>query len=299
MKNTATRLFSITIAIASALSSCVPQQKARDHKIQLTRIDSQLVTQKENLRVLDAKRLQKENANQIDDTASNRIKNYIARTSREIDTLIQKNTLLIGDVTIEVDQKDWSRLKGALLFSQKRENIISTKINFINDLLNRDIVVQLDQSLIFEAGKYTPNTGVKESIGKFFEPVAKEIDLFTKKYPDFPLSLVITAKGYADATTISEGSSLYRDLVEDLKLNSSPPDNKELNKQLSRKRAEAIIQLFKTFTEGRSIKGGNISNILFITEGKGEAYPNPKLTDYTADDPRRRVVLLFWSLFPE
>lgn len=299
MKNTAITLPVFIIALAALLGSCVSQQKAREHKIQLAKTDSLFAVHKERLKALDAKRLQKENANQIDDTASTRIKNYISKTSKEIDTLIQKNTLLIGDVAVQVDQKDWNRLKTALLQSQKRENIISTKINFINDLLNRNIVVQLDQNLIFEAGKYVPSAGARESIGKFFEPVAKEIDLFTKKYPDFPLSLVITAKGYADATIISEGTSLYKDLAEDLKLNANPPDNKELNKQLSRKRAESIIQLFKTFTEGRSIKGGNISNILFLTEGKGESFPDPKITDYSADDPRRRVVLLFWSLFPE
>ena len=32
---------------------------------------------------------------------------------------------------------------------------------------------------------------------------------------------------------------------------------------------------------------------------KGDALPNPDVKDYKVDDPRRRVVLLFWSIFPD
>jgi hypothetical protein len=52
---------------------------------------------------------------------------------------------------------------------------------------------------------------VKIDLGILFEPAAKEIDLFIRKYPDFPLTLVITAIGYADGTAVAEGSALYKD----------------------------------------------------------------------------------------
>ncbi|HYM92980.1 MAG TPA: hypothetical protein VET23_02500 [Chitinophagaceae bacterium] len=60
--------------------------------------------------------------------------------------------------------------------------------------------------------------------------------------------MIITAKEYADATTFAEESSLYKDLVARLKLNNTTPDSKELNKELSRARAESVITLFKNFT---------------------------------------------------
>jgi hypothetical protein len=161
------------------------------------------------------------------------------------------------------------------------------------------MVVKLDQDVIFEPGKYTVSASVADAIGKFFEPAAKEIDLFTQKYPDFPLSLVITAKGYADGTSIAEGSQLYKDLMESLKMSNKTPDSKDLNKELSVKRAKSVIELFEKYTKGRSITGGSVKNILYLHEGKGEAMPNPKVLDYRIDDPRRRVVLLFWSIFPE
>jgi outer membrane protein OmpA-like peptidoglycan-associated protein len=284
--------------IAILLFSCVPQQKATTHQQQLSVLDSQLMKHQKSLKELDAKRQKKQDGNEMDDTVSSRIKKFIGMTNSEIDKLVAQNSILIGDV--EVDKNDWNRLKKALTLSQKTSKLISDKVNLLNDLINRNTVVKLDQDVFFEPGKYTVSPAVVAAIGNFFEPAAKEIEVFIKKYPDFPLSLVITAKGYADATNISEGSSLYKDLKEDLKLSGKDNlTNDDLNKALSNKRAKSVIDLFKTFEKRLASNGNNISNLLFLHEGKGEALPNPKITDYKIDDPRRRVVLLFWGVFPE
>ncbi len=284
--------------IAILLFSCVPQQKATTHQQQLSVLDSQLMKHQKSLKELDAKRQKKQDGNEMDDTVSSRIKKFIGMTNSEIDKLVAQNSILIGDV--EVDKNDWNRLKKALTLSQKTSKLISDKVNLLNDLINRNTVVKLDQDVFFEPGKYTVSPAVVAAIGNFFEPAAKEIEVFIKKYPDFPLSLVITAKGYADATNISEGSSLYKDLKEDLKLSGKDNlTNDDMNKALSNKRAKSVIDLFKTFEKRLASNGNNISNLLFLHEGKGEALPNPKITDYKIDDPRRRVVLLFWGVFPE
>jgi outer membrane protein OmpA-like peptidoglycan-associated protein len=285
------------LIISVCLYSCLPQQKITSHQQQLSVLDSQLAQHSRELKELDKKRQQKQDQNEIDDTASNRVQKYIGVTTAEIDKLIAQNKILIGDVA--VDKADWAKLKKALTLSQQISALINDKVNFINDLINRNMVVKLDQDVLFEPGKYTVAPAVADAIGKFFEPAAKEIDLFIQKYPDFPLSLVITAKGYADGTAIVEGTNLYKALLEDLKLKGTPPDNKELNKQLSRKRAEAVIELFKKYTKDRSTMGGSVKNIMFLTEGKGDAFPSIRATDYTVNDARRRVVLLFWSVFPE
>jgi hypothetical protein len=287
----------LLLFLSVSFFSCVPQQKATSHKQQLAILDSQLEQHSKKLKELDAKRQTKQDDNEIDDTASKRIQKYIGVTTAEIDKLIAQNSILIGNTVVEKD--DWNKLKKSLTLSQKTSKMISDKVNFIADLINRNMVVKLDQDVLFEPGKYTVASAVAEAIGKFFEPAAKEIDMFTQKYPDFPLSLVITAKGYADGTSIAEGTSLYKALMEDLKLTSTPPDDKELNKQLSRKRAEAVIELFKKYTKDRSTSGGSVKNVMFLTEGKGDAFPNPKAIDYNLNDPRRRIVLLFWSVFPE
>jgi outer membrane protein OmpA-like peptidoglycan-associated protein len=285
------------ISLAFYFSSCVPQKKTVQYKSSLSVVDSQLLIHKKELQVINTKRQVKEDANEIDDTSNNRIKRYIANTQIQIDTLIGKNSILIGETII--DRNDWKRLQDALISSQKSLTSISERVNFINDLIERNTVVKLEQDVLFGPGQYKVSTDVTKMIGNFFEPAAKEIDMFTQKYPSFPLSLVITAKGYADATTIGEGSSLYKDLKDKLKLETDNPTPTQLNKALSNERAKEVIELFKKFSATRSANGANIKNLLYVYEGKGENFPNPKAADYKIDDPRRRVVLLFWSVFPD
>lgn len=263
----------------------------------MTVIDSILRLQSDSLKKFDAQRKAKQSQNEIDDTTSARMQKFINNANDQLKVVIEKNQVLIGETV--VDRKDWDQLKNGLAFARSTSVVTNNKISFISDLLNRNTVVRLDQDLMFEAGKYTAGPDVAAAIGKLFEPAAKEIDYFIRKYPDFPLSLVITARGYADASTISEGTPLYRDLQARLKLRSTEPDAHELNKELSRARAQEVIGLLKKYTEGKSIDGGNIRNILYLYEGKGEALPDPKVKDYKTEDPRRRVVLLFWGLFPD
>ena len=288
--------FLLIITSGILLFSCLPQKKVASTKKDLTTVNSQLQEQNKTLKSLDEQRLAKQEQNEMDDTSSSRIKKYINNTTIEIDTLIGNNAFLIGESIVNKD--DWGRLISTLSNSRMSSKKIGDKIAFLTDLINQNTVVRIDQDVLFEPGRYVVAPAMANAIAKIFEPAAKEIDLFTKKYPDFPLSLVITAKGYADATTISEGSSLYKDLKERLKLSVSNPDGKELNKELSRARAKEVIDLFQKFAAGRT-GGTYLKNVLYLYEGKGESLPNPKLTDYKVNDPRRRVVYLFWSVFPE
>lgn len=286
------------IIAAFFLLSCSSAKKAQSRREALIAVDSQLAQSKNYLSQLDVQRKNKQSKNEIDDTASSRIQKYISKTKGEIDTAIQENTLLIGKTLVA--REDWNKLKEALLKSQKSLKNIKDKTSFINDLLKRNTVVKLDQDVIFKPGEYEVSPAVAAAIGKFFEPAALGVDSFINKYPDFNLSLVITAKGYADATTIATDSKLYKELKDQLKLQTETPTAKDLNDQLSRLRAKKVIELFQDFTTTRSGKR-KLSNehILYLFEGKGETFPDPSVTNYKTDDPRRRVVLLFWSIFPE
>ncbi len=266
-------------------------------KSKLNTLDSQLVSYHKDLERLDHARKEKEAKNQLDDTASNRIKKFIDNTAMRIDTIIEKNMVLVNGN--EISRSDWNNLNTAIISTQAASQTISRRIVFLDDLLKRNLVVKLDQDVLFPPGSYTIAPALVFNIGKLFEPAAIEIDKFSAKYPDFPLSLVITAKGYADATSISEGSGLYNKLKERMKLSNAVPDSKELNKELSRARAEEVKNLFKQYADSRNDNGIYKRNILYVFEGKGDALPNPDVKDYKVDDPRRRVVLLFWSIFPD
>jgi hypothetical protein len=93
---------------------------------------------------------------------------------------------------------------------------------------------------------------------------------------------------------------LYQNLRDRLTaLSIKEPDPKDLNKELSRARAEEVKKLFETYAGSRNDKGIYKKRVIYIYEGKGEQFPDPKITDYTIDDPRRRIVLLYWTIFPD
>jgi outer membrane protein OmpA-like peptidoglycan-associated protein len=288
---------SALFAISLLLFSCTPQKQVAAHKNELIGTDSLLVQHTESLKTLDQKRKQKENENQIDSAANSRIEKYIDKTGIEIQVLLKENAILIQNTKVSMD--DWNKLRSALSKTRTAEQRIHQKIMFLEDLINHNMVVKIDQDVLFEPGKYTIAPAMAASVSNFFEPVAKEIDKFTQKYPDFPLSLVITAKGYADATTIGESSALYKDLAQGIRLNGKAVDATSLNKELSVRRALSVVQLFEKYTKGRSMSGGSVKNILYLHEGKGDNLPDAAINDYKIDDARRRIVLLFWSVFPE
>ncbi len=290
MKKIRTSSLLLIFSLSIYFFSCVPQQKAVAVKKQLSQQDSLLQDYDQQLTKLDDRRKTKQEENELDDTASARIHKFIDKTNAEINQLHKENTVLIGD--IKVSQSDWDRLRKNLSTCLNATKSIHDKILFLSDLINRNTVIKFDQDLLFDPGKYTVAPRIAASIGKFFEPVVNEIDLFTKKYPNFPLSLVITAKGYADATVISENSYLYKELKADLEFSSVTLSRENLNKELSNRRAKTIITLFQTYTK-------NKEGIVFVYKGKGEEFPDPKISDYKVDDSRRRVVLLFWSVFPD
>ena len=279
--------------LALLLYSCVPQQKIAPTKQKLSQQDSLLQVYDQQLTRLDAKRKTKQELNQLDDTANTRIREFIEKTKAEISQFHQENTVLIG--TVEVKKEDWDRLRKNLSACLNTTKRINGKILFLSDLINRNTVLKLDQDVIFEPGQYTVASPVIAAIGKIFEPVAKEIDSFTLKYPDFPLSLAITAKGYADATDIAEASSLYKELKTELQFSGQPVIRENLNKALSNLRAKSVIELFQSYAKGKTGQG----NIIFIYKGKGEELPDPRVHDYKVEDPRRRIVLLYWSVFPD
>lgn len=293
-KRTYCLLFSF---IAFVLFSCVSQKKVATAKNELSSVSKTLEKSVTDLKYLDDQRKNKLEQNEIDDTAFSTFQKFLNKTNEEINSLVADNTLLIrGSV---VNKSDWEHLNKNIFLSQQTSKKINEKVMILSDLINRTTVIRLDQDVIFESGQYTVAPAVADAIGKFFEPAAKEIDLFVNKYPDFPLSLIITAKGYADGTAITEGTALFKNLQSRLTLSGNKPDNKELNKELSRARAEAVIALFKNYTVGMAKGGNNIKHIAYIHEGKGDVFPDPKILDYKPDDARRRIVLLYWSVFPD
>jgi len=133
---------------------------------------------------------------------------------------------------------------------------------------------------------------------KYFSPVIDSLVKFSNDYSSLYRTASIIVNGYADATTIGSGSKLYKVLT--AYLNNPTPQKDELNSALSALRAEEISKLLNKILKERFPDFKSIDKIVFETveAGQGEKLPDPAITNYTANDERRRVVIIFWNILP-
>lgn len=277
------------------IGSCNSQKKVIAAWEELRSKEPQVNANEKALEDLNEQIKKKAESNEIDDTTAARIQRFVGVSKAEIDKLQAQKAILEGKTAI--DKSDWETIRKNLEITNEMLKSTADKLAMINDLLSRTLVLKIDEDIIFETGKYKVSNAAAQTISKIFDPAANEIESFVKKYPGVDLSVVINANGFSDGTSIAEGTSLYKDLKTGIK--SSKPTNKELNKELSRLRAEEAMGLFKKYFDQRFQPGKNLKGILYTFEGKGDELPNPKIPDYKIDDARRRVVLLYWSVFPE
>ena len=277
------------------IASCTSQKKVIAKWEELRNKEAQLTVSEKKLDSLSTSISQKAQRNEIDDTTASRIQRFIGISKKEIDKIQAQNEILAGKTM--VDKEDWLVIRQNLELADETLRTTTGKLEMIADLLSRSLVIKIDEDIIFEPGLYKVSAALVQNMPKVFEPAAIEIESFVKKYPDYDLSLIVNANGFADGTSIAEGSALYKDIK--AKVKNQNASGKELNKELSRLRAEEVIGLFKSYFDNRFKPGKNILNTLYTFEGKGDELPNPKINDYKVDDARRRVVLLYWSVFPE
>ena len=118
------------------MAGCVPKQGITKARNDLSTVNQQLKQHDAGLTALEKDRKKKEQLNEIDDTASSRIKKFIDKTHQQLDTLVKNNIVLIGETALEKD--DWDRLRKALSFSRKTSKTIGDKIEFLNELIEQN-----------------------------------------------------------------------------------------------------------------------------------------------------------------
>ena len=120
---------------------------------------------------------------------------------------------------------------------------------------------------------------------------------FSNKYASRKLKAMFIVMGYADEEAILPGSELYQSLARSV--SASSPDRKQLNRELSSRRATAIKDILERQYFLLNSKPSSNLTANFLAIGKGEALPAASISDYKPIDERRRVVLLYWSMVPE
>lgn len=174
----------------------------------------------------------------------------------------------------------------------------SSDLAFFDDLLNSDLTEEFELSVFFPPGVYTLNEEDLPEAKKAFSPLVNQITGFVSKYPDKTLAIRVMTKGYADGQPVRKTSKLGERLT---KISGKEnADSKELNRVLSELRAKEISGfILQLISEGNpSLLDENKYKISMEPVGMGETFPNPAITDYTKDDRRRRIVSLFWDVFP-
>lgn len=209
----------------------------------------------------------------------------------------------------------------------KDYTIIKTKVRLIDSVVNksalsREFVFQMIEegmlrakpnlfnlAAFFGPGGYIIPADKRQIAKQYFTPIVDSIVVFSNKYETIMRTSTVIVHGYADATSIGAGSSLYgkvaaylkEEYPEKYKNGIGKPIKEELNAGLSAMRAEEISRLLNTILMSKYPDFKSINKITFeFTEvGNGEKLPDPRISDYKKNDERRRIVIIFWSVLPD
>jgi hypothetical protein len=151
----------------------------------------------------------------------------------------------------------------------------------------------------FGPGKYLIPADKTEKAYLMFTPLIDSLILFSNNYSDLSQTGSIIINGFADGTGFNPASQLYQELLAGL--NKASAEKPELNMQLSQWRASAIANVVDTLVVQKktSFKSWSTFSINSFEYGQGETFPTKTIKDYTADDERRRIVLIYWCVLPD
>jgi outer membrane protein OmpA-like peptidoglycan-associated protein len=269
----------------------VLQSAAEQEKIEAELID--LLAKKKDTKLAEGS---------IDDSIGYFIDQRLIKYQRRIDSVNN----VINNLKTKLDNKKTFR---------KEFKVIQTRVllldSFTKNKQPREYVFyMIDEGLdksnrtLFEMAAFFGPGGYiipedKYSLAKeYFSPVIDSLLKFSNKFSAVNRTASIVLNGYADATGIGEGSNLYNLLLS--RLNKTTATKEELNTALSDLRAENLRIFLNDMIKERASEFINYITLIIenIRRGMGEQLPDPKITDYTVDDARRRIVLCYWSVLP-
>ena len=173
------------------------------------------------------------------------------------------------------------------------------QLKLVVDVLETDKFKQFEAAAFFGPGSFVIKSADMPKVEAAFNPLINSIMDFVNKYRERDMTLTIVAKGYADATPISKGSSLYNSLQPVTGVPS--PSRQDLNRALSRLRADEMSKHMRELLLRRDAElFSNTSNVSIdiVSQGKGEECPYINKPCNVANDPNRRIVTFHWLVTP-
>jgi Icc-related predicted phosphoesterase len=239
----------------------------------------------------------------IDSATASGVDNRIANYLKKIDDNTKEIKLLESRIgTPEDYAANSASIKARVLVidSVVNKSAASRQYTFdmIEEGLQKSTKTLFSLAAFFGPGGYAIPTEKSEKARIYFSPVIDSLIKFSNKYAEAPRTATILVNGYADASQIAKGSKLYNELA--IYLKNENPTKEQLNVGLSALRAE---ELSKLFTRTIKEKSGDIvapAKVTFenIEVGRGEQLPDAKIKNYKANDERRRIVIVYWSVLP-
>lgn len=297
------RITSISKALILLIlaTSCVSKRQIAEIKNKVAEqknIENQLFNR---ITKLDEKRVEKNALGELDDRSNMSIQKIIDGEKNAVikkaDSLIKIDEMLSSNKRIKV--KDFRKIVTVIsIYNDEVKDVKTETLDFIENLFNQKTFIKFNSAAFFGPGGYKIPDEKMEEAKNVFSPIVDSLLVFIKKYPKINLSSSIVSSGYADGQGFSEG-----ELVNQLtaNLNKALASKEELNAELSRLRAEEVLSILMQIYKNKiqNIDNQNKFQTDFFAIGKGEEFPNKKITNYQTDDERRRIVVIYWNSLPK
>jgi hypothetical protein len=298
MKKIFLSLFLFTMS-AYVFQSCVSKRKIMSLNNELGNQRQQEMTIQEKLNSLDSSRSIKEKKGELDNQSSSSIHSVLNKelnaSKKRVDNINSTaTTVKKGMKRRNFKNAVTFNLEGTAIITEKKEQVL-----FVDDLLKQQNFAKFNTATFFSTGGFAiPNDKIKEA-ETVFSPILDSMISFVKKYPSKQMNSSIVCYGYADEQPFKPYTELWRTLTTNL--NDTNATRQSLNVELSRLRSEDVSSILQSLLHQKSklFPDRSISEVQFIKIGKGEEYPNKTITDYTASDERRRIVVVFWNALPK
>jgi hypothetical protein len=170
-------------------------------------------------------------------------------------------------------------------------------LKMLEESMKKSTKTLFNLAAFFGPGGYSIPEDKMDKARTYFSPLVDSLIKFSNSYAQLPRTATVVVNGYADASQITKGSKLYKEMAEYLK--NANPTKEQLNIALSTLRAEKLSELFSKLIKEKSSSFVALPKIIFenIEVGRGEELPDPKIK-YKDNDDRRRIVAVFWSVLP-
>jgi hypothetical protein len=290
------------LAIVLMLSSCFAARKVKVQKV-LTAARETAAGDEQRLAALDANRKKKLETGNIDSVISQNVASKVKSYTIRLDSFSNAVSLLTQAVSSRKEYvRNKKKLRRNLAYVKKylaKAHFRLRRIDMIDEGLLVSQKNEFNLGAFFGPGKYEVPEDKSLLAEGSFAPVIDSLILFYNKYKDVDRFATLIILGFADGTGFSPESGIVKILSDSLHQNN--PAKEQLNMELSKLRAQNLGLIMVVILDKKIKKFKSIKNIdfAFIEKGKGEAFPNKSITDYQANDERRRVVQFYWNVLPK